>query len=360
MIATLLAIAAAFAGGPASVELGGAATRVSLAGTGDRQLAGQRIVAGFQGTSVPGELERMIRRGRLAGVVLFSSNVPSDAAARRLVGRLRSIPRPRPVGEPLLVMVDQEGGAVKRLPGPPSMSAASMGARGVGAARRQGARTGRYLEGFGINVDLAPVLDIGHPGGEIAATGRAFGSGADRVRRVGNAFAAGLERADVAATAKHFPGFGAARANTDDSAQTISLSKRKLRRHEERPFERFAARRNRLVMLSWAIYPALDPGTPAGLSGRIATRELRRRIGFRGVSITDAMSAAAVSGLGGPGKLARRAARAGSDLLLFTSVGDARAATGELVDSLRDGSLRRSRFKAAVRRTLRLRASLRD
>jgi beta-N-acetylhexosaminidase len=330
-----------------------------LRGIGDRQLAGQRVVAGFEGTRVPGSLKRMIRKGRLAGVVLFADNLPTEAAARTVVDELRSIRRPRPVGEPLLVMVDQEGGLVKRLPGPPTMSASAMGGRGPAASRRQGRRTGRYLRGFGINVDLAPVLDIGHPGGEIAATGRAFGSRAGRVRAAGNAFAAGLERAGTAATAKHFPGFGAAAANTDDATQTIGLGRRALRRREERPFERFAARRRGMVMLSWAIYPALDPGTPAGLSRRIATKELRRRLGFRGPSITDAMDAAAVAPIGGPRELARRAARAGSDLLLFTSVDAARAATGGLLRSLRNGSLPEGRFRASARRTLRLRGWLR-
>jgi beta-N-acetylhexosaminidase len=356
VIAALVATAIAVAGGSAAAS----SAPEPLAGIGQRQLAGQRVVAGFEGTRVPGSLKRMIRKGRLAGVVLFADNLPSEDAARTVVGRLRSIPRPRPVGEPLLVMVDQEGGAVKRLPGPPSMSAAAMGRGGAAVARRQGRRTARYLDGFGINVDLAPVLDIAHPGGEIAKTGRGFASRAGRAGTAGGAFAGGLRRGGVAATAKHFPGFGAARANTDDATQVIGLSDRRLRRREERPFERFAARSGELVMLSWAIYPALDPGTPAGLSRRIATRELRKRVGYRGVSVTDAMDAAAVRGIGAPGKRARLAARAGSDLLLFTDVGEARAGTAELVASLRDGSLRRDRFRAAARRVLRLRNSLRD
>lgn len=356
MIAALVATAIAVAGGSTAAV----PAADPLADIGERQLAGQRLVAGFEGTRVPGSLKRMIRKGRLAGVVLFADNLPSEGAARAVVSRLRSIPRPRPVGEPLLVMVDQEGGLVKRLPGPPTMSAAAMGRRGASVARRQGRRTGRYLRGFEINVDLAPVLDIGHPGGEIAKTGRGFSARAGRVAAVGGAFAGGLGRGAVAATAKHFPGFGAARANTDDATQVIDLSKRRLRRREELPFERFAARGGELVMLSWAIYPALDPGTPAGLSRRIATRELRKRVGFRGVSITDAMDAAAVRGIGGPGKRARLAARAGSDLLLFAEIGDAQAAADELVESVRDGSLRRDRFRAAARRVLRLRGSLRD
>jgi beta-N-acetylhexosaminidase len=99
----------------------------------DSQLVGQRIV----------DLERRIRRGRIAGVVLFSDNVGSRAGVRRLVRRLQSIPRPSGLDQPLLVMVDQEGGLVKRLPGPPTLSAARMGAAACASRDRSAAPRSR-------------------------------------------------------------------------------------------------------------------------------------------------------------------------------------------------------------------------
>src|SRR5688500_10489626 len=76
---------------------------------GDAQLAGQRIVTGFEGQSVPGELRKRVAAGRLAGVILFDSNFDSRSEARGLIAELQSIDRPRGLRDPLLIMVDQEG-----------------------------------------------------------------------------------------------------------------------------------------------------------------------------------------------------------------------------------------------------------
>lgn len=323
-----------------------------------KQLAGQRVVTGFNGQSPPGWLKRRIGNGRLAGVVLFADNFDSLAEARQLTHELHAIKRPRGLRQPLLVMVDQEGGLVKRLPGPPAMSAEEMGSAGADVARRQGRKTGTLLRNAGVNVDLAPVLDVGHPGGEIAKTHRAFGSSPRRASLAGNAFASGVRSRGVAATAKHFPGFGRARLNTDDAVQTIRASKAALRR-DERPFQAFANRGGELVMLSLATYPALDPERPAALSRPIATSELRSRLGFRGVSVTDSLDAQAAQAVGGAGKVARLAAKAGTDLLLYSSAESAKVVADELATDLRTHRLALAKFRASVRRVLALRAELR-
>ena len=101
------------------------------------QLAGQRLVAGFSGGQVPGKLRRLIHRGRLAGVILFDENLGRRRHARRLIRRLQRIKRPSGLRQPLLMMIDQEGGLVKRLAGPPDASALEMGRRGKRYSRRQ-------------------------------------------------------------------------------------------------------------------------------------------------------------------------------------------------------------------------------
>lgn len=326
----------------------------------DRQLAGQRIVTSFPGQSPPPALRRMIRDGRVAGVILFAFNFDSEAEARALITDLRDIPRPKKLRQPLLISIDQEGGLVKRLPGPPTMSAETMGANGPRTAGRQGRKTGAYLKDLGINLNLAPVLDLGIPGGEIERANRAFAPHPGGVIEAELAFADRMQAKGVAAAAKHFPGFGRARANTDDTRQVIETSRARLRKHDERPFRAFSREGGSVVMLSNAIYPALDPGTPAGLSRRIASRELRRVAGFDGVSITDSLNAAAISNEGSPAEVARRGARAGVDLLLFTGFGAAREASSSLARGLRGGELDRDRFRKSVGRALSLRADLRD
>jgi beta-N-acetylhexosaminidase len=322
-----------------------------------RQLVGERLVAGFPGTTVPAQLRRMIRRGDLAGVILFETNLPSRAATRRLVAELESIRRPAGLRDPLLVMVDQEGGLVKRLGGPPSASARQMGAAGAAASRSEGEATAASLRGVGVNVDLAPVLDVARPGGTIAADDRGFGSTAAAVGATAVPFAEGLQAGGVAATAKHFPGIGAAAENTDFAVQHINLSRAALRAVDERPYRRFVAAGGKLVMLSTAIYPSFSP-RPAAFARSIASGELRNRIGFDGVSITDALESVAVRDFGGPASAGLAATAAGTDLLLFTDYRAAAAAGRALRRRLRERPAVRPQLIASAGRVLRLRQGL--
>jgi beta-N-acetylhexosaminidase len=348
--------AGAFALGAALGD--GTPPRPSVAQTlGASQLAGQRIVLGFSGASPPARVRRMVRAGEVAGVVLFADNLPSRAAGRRLVRRLQAIPRPPGLRDPLLVMTDQEGGLVKRLGGAPTASARTMGARGAAFSRSQGRRAAANLRDVGVNVDLAPVLDVARPGGTIAATERGFGSTPAQVAATAVPFAAALQAGGVAATGKHFPGLGVARVNTDDAVQRIGLSKRVLRRVDEAPYRSFVAAGGDLVMLSTAIYPAFS-GRPAAFASAIATGELRRRLGFHGVSITDALDTVAVRSFGGTPKVARAAAAAGADLLLYAEPAEASVAHRTLVRALKSGTLPRSSFEDSVGRTLALRHRL--
>jgi beta-N-acetylhexosaminidase len=357
-VATLIGLAAgAFVLGAALGD--GRAPKVQVAETLPLgQLSGQRIVIGFEGGEVPPPVRRAIRRGEVAGVVLFAGNFPSRATGRRLVAALQGIPRPPALRAPLLVMTDQEGGLVKRLGGAPTASARTMGARGPAFSREQGARTAHNLRDVGVNVDLAPVLDVARPGGTIAEAERGFGSTAARVTETATPFAEALQHGGVAATAKHFPGMGAAEENTDFAVQRIALSKRQLRRVDEAPYRAFVAGGGDMVMLATAIYPALS-AVPAAFSRQIATGELRRRIGFDGVTITDALDTVAVRSFGGPAKAGVAAARAGADLLLFADLGGAETARRALAAKLRAGSLDRDEFEAAAQRVLDLQARLR-
>jgi beta-N-acetylhexosaminidase len=300
----------------------------------------------------------MNHRGELAGVVLFSDNFSGAAGARRLARRLQSIPRPAGLRDPLLVMVDQEGGLVKRLPGAPAVSAAEMGRRGASFSRRQGMLTAGSLSRAGINVDLAPVLDVGRPGGAISEEGRSFGPTASRVIETAIPFGRGLQGGGVPATAKHFPGLGAASGNTDVGVERIDLPLQTLRSVDEAPFEGFASAGGKVVMLSSAIYPALSE-RPAAFARTIATGELRGRLGFDGVSVTDDLQSEAARAFGNPAKAGRAAAGAGADLLLFRSYRAAARAGGALRTALRAGSLPRSEFKDSAQRVLDLRAGLR-
>ncbi|HYF25432.1 MAG TPA: glycoside hydrolase family 3 N-terminal domain-containing protein [Baekduia sp.] len=320
-----------------------------------RQAIGQRFVFPFSGTTPPRGLERRIRRGEAAGVVLFGRNVRSVAQVRRTVRRLQAIPRPRGLRAPLLVLVDQEGGPVRRLPGGPRRAAAQTRTREQ--ARAAGREAGRLLRSSGVNVDLAPVADVGRAGSALRRERRAYPGGAASVSALAGAFASGLRSTGVEAAYKHYPGFGAATVNTDDAPARIRTPLAELRRVDARPYR--DARGLRMVMLSTAVYPARDP-RPAAFSRRWIRGELRGRLRFRGVTVTDDLQTPAVEGFGTPAQLAFFAIDAGVDLPLFA--GDyataARAAEG-LRAAVRRGALTRGELEAGARRVLALRARLR-
>ena len=323
------------------------------------QLAGQRLVVGYPAGSPPRWLFRWVRRGRVAGVIVFTRNYRSRAQLRHDIRRLQRTRRPAGLRAPLLVMTDQEGGRVKRLPGPPRRSPAELGSIGSRSlAGSEGRATGRSLRRLGLNVDLAPVMDLGRAGGFERRTERAYSARPGIVSALGSAFVRGLQRRRVAATLKHFPGIGLGGGNADLATQRIGLSPGTIRHAEERPFAAGIDAGARLVMTSTAVYPAFSR-LPTVLSRRLTTGELRGRLGFRGVTITDSLGVRSLHAWGGPGRLAVRAARAGNDLLLFTSPAPAAGAFDWLRRAIRDGRVSRRAARESVRRVLSLRADLR-
>ena len=223
---------------------------------------------------------------------------------------------------PLLLMTDQEGGQVRRLPGAPVLSEKQIGEQrdAPPRPRRRRARgAGHLLASVGMNVNLAPVLDVYRTAGDFDDQfQRSYSIDPTKVAALGSAFVTAQQRTGVAATVKHFPGLGAATAseNTDERPVTLNVPLAQLRSIDELPFRSAIAAGAKLVMSSWAIYPALDRTRPAGLSSKVIEGELRGRLGFRGVTITDSIDAGALTPYGSLGNRAVLAANAGADLIL--------------------------------------------
>jgi beta-N-acetylhexosaminidase len=319
------------------------------------KLLGQRIMVGLAGTAPDAELLRRVRDGRVGAVILFASNIVSRGQLRALTGALQRAAR-EGGNPPLLIAVDQEGGQVKRLPnGPPSLSPPQMTATGrPSVARRQGRATGNYLQGLGINMDLAPVVDVPTSSRAfIWREGRAFSFDSSKVTTYGSAFALGLQSAHAAATAKHFPGVGAATVDTDNGLDELRPSKAQ-REAALRPYRELIPRGLDAIMLSTAGFPAYDPsGTPAALSARIIQRLLRRKLGFAGVAITDSLGSPTGHDEITAGVIA---AEAGADILLYTD--GAPGELGALETALRDGRLSRAGAVASYNRIVALKRAV--
>ena len=332
------------------------------------QLAGQRVIYSYPGLTPPASLLRWIRAGEVGGVIFFSQNIASEAQIASVVAELKraNASARNPLHKyPLLLMTDQEGGVVRRLPGQPVLSEKEIGqaAAAAATARAAGTGAGENLRGVGMNVNLAPVLDVYRfPGDFDDQFQRSYSSNPRVVSRLGANFVKAQQAAGVAATVKHFPGLGAATAtqNTDEGPVTLNVPVKDLRSIDEYPYRAAIAAGVKLVMVSWAIYPALDPKLPAGLSPRIVGGELRQRLGFTGVTITDALEAGALRPFGTFGNRARMAAAAGMDLILCSAQ---KASEGEqariaLESGYRGGTLGQSAFRAADQRVLALKAGL--
>jgi beta-N-acetylhexosaminidase len=266
------------------------------------------------------------------------------------------------VKAPLLLMTDQEGGLVRRLPGAPVLSEKQIGqsANPIGAAEEAGTTAGENLRGVGMKVNLAPVMDVyRQPGDFLDQFQRSYSQDPVVVATLGRGFVTAQQRVTgVAATAKHFPGLGSATAqqNTDTGPVTLTTPLSTLRNVDEKPYTAGA----KLIMLSWAVYPALDAARPAGLSSTVIQGELRNRLQFAGVTVSDAIEAGALQAYGTAGQRSVLAAQAGIDLVLCSArdVKQGEDTVTGLVDALNTNRLDQATFNAAAQRVTALRVNL--
>jgi len=346
-----------------------AASPAALPSLTPAQKAGQRVIYSYGGLDPPASLLSWIRHGEVGGVIFFGGNIASRA---QIAGVIRQLDQANASASnplhavPLLLMTDQEGGLVRRLPGRPVQSEKQIGgaAHPAAAARAAGTGAGRNLAGVGMNVNLAPVLDVYRVAGDFDDQfGRSYSTSPPVVSALGADFIKAQQATGVAATAKHFPGLGAASSAQDTDARpvTLNLGLHALRTVDEYPYRAAIAAGVKLVMVSWAVYPALAKNTPAGLSSAIVNGELRGRLGFRGVTITDALEAGALQAFGTTGHRATLAARAGMDLILCSGqrASQGRQARNALATALSNGTLNASVFGAALTRIIALRTGLR-
>jgi beta-N-acetylhexosaminidase len=313
-----------------------------------RQQVGQVTISSFQGTMRPEYIRRRLRARETAGVILFGGTNGGDSAHwRRLTRSLREAGHGR-----TLILVDQEGGDIRTVAhvGPQE----GQPFQGPPASVRRSARAaGRGLRAAGINVNLAPVADIARAGSFIA--GRSFAGDEHGVAARTTAAVRGLGAAGVAATAKHFPGVGGAKVNTDDGPATVHTPIRR----DLVPFRAAIEAQVPLVMLSHASYPALDPSRIASQSRAIVTGLLRRRLGFEGVIVTDSLEAAAVVARSGIATAAERSIRAGADLILMTGSASWNDVYPHLLARARRDRAFRERIRESAARVLALKSELR-
>ena len=290
-------------------------------------------------------------RQGVGGVILFGSAAPTD-----LSQQLAGLKAQAPGGIAPLIMTDEEGGQVQRMPNlvgslaSPRAMAATLDPEAV---RQLGEATGRTLIANGVDVDLAPVLDLASgPGPDMQHTDgpRSFSPDPAVAASYGLGFAEGLLAAGVIPVVKHFPGEGQATANTDDApASTPPLPA--LEAADLVPFGRAVHAHLPAVMVGNATIPGLTSG-PASLSPAAIGGLLMRQLGFGGLVLTDSLSASSIraTGLDVP-HAAVQAVTAGADMVLYDLSGPSSGSSevaSQLTAAASDGTLPLSRLDDAV------------
>jgi beta-N-acetylhexosaminidase len=321
-----------------------AATVLPTADPGLVRLVDGLLMPGFTGPSVPDWLADAVTGG-LGAVCWFAGNVTGAQQAAGLSAALHEL------GPSLLVASDEEGGDVTRLEagrGSRFPSAAALGrVDDVEATERLAGQLGRLVRSLGVDLALAPSVDVNaDPDNPVIGT-RSFSADPSVVARHGAAVVRGLQGAGVAACAKHFPGHGSVDVDSHTDLPVLDADLATLEARELPPFDAALRAGVRTVMTGHLVVPALDPDAPATCSPAALT--LLRSRGFDGVVISDALDMAAVAAPAGLGAAAVRALAAGVDLLCIGNPGNASAAgDGRPGEDLRQFTEVRTALLAAV------------
>ncbi len=325
------------------------APRLSLA-----KQVGQLIIATYQGLVPPASLLSAIRLGHVGAVILMGDNTTGGIRVTKLATAQMQTAARKGGNAGLLIMTDQEGGTVKRLPGPPNYAAIDMA--NPTTAYAQGRATGQLLRSAGVNVDLAPVADVIRVHGFIQQEGRSFGASPTVVSNAACKFAAGLAGVGVAYTLKHFPGLGDAVATTDLHAVSVTESASNLY-EDDAAYRRCGHGPLALVMISSASYPHMTGSVPAVLDPNIYSQVLPRD-GVTALPISDDFESGAIRAVSTQGP-AKTAINAGLDMVMYADYESvALSAYTTLLADAHAGALSRLRVQAASSRVLQLKNDL--
>jgi beta-N-acetylhexosaminidase len=318
---------------------------------------GHLFCVGFYGTTAPDYLLEWLREGRVGGVILFARNVESAAQLAALTDSLHAAAK-----LPLLIGIDQEGGAIARLRAPhftevPGAFAIASGRTPEANAQRAYGILGRELHAIGINWDYAPVVDLTYTRDNPTVGTRSFGADPEQVGALAAEAVRGLQRHGVAACAKHFPGLGATSVDTHLALPTLDTSWEQLVTRDLTPYRAVVGAGIDSIMTTHTIYNALDPQHPATLSPVVVKRLLRGELGYAGVVVSDCMEMKAIADHYSPADCAILGVEADLDILLISHTREVQeAAFDGLAAAVEDGRISPQRIRQSVERVMALKA----
>lgn len=320
---------------------------------------GQLFQVGFLGTEATPEITELIEKYHIGGIIYFRRNIISLEQVTELSNQLQKIAMEKERGIPLIISTDQEGGIVTRLTGgthlPGNMALGAT--RDLDLAKQAGQTVARELLATGINMNLAPALDVNNnPANPIIGV-RSFGEDPHQVGRLGAAYIQGMQGEGLIACGKHFPGHG----DTDtDSHLDLPIIRHDLQRLQEvefYPFKEAIKVGVDCIMAAHIYFPTIEPqkGVPATLSSAVLTDLLREELGFTGLIITDCMEMDALVKTFGTVEGAVMTIEAGGDMALISHTFEKQKnAIQAVLKAVRSGRISEERLDQSVRRILTL------
>ena len=279
-----------------------------------RQQAGQLLILGFDGLEIDSQLGATLTALQPGGVILFARNIESPGQTWRLLRDSQTTTR-----VPMFLCVDLEGGTVDRLkkviaPAPSVQDVFSTGSRKL--YRMHGNVLGLEARALGFNTDFAPVFDLGFPASQAVLTSRTASSDPKATIVYAREFLRGLKAAKVLGCGKHFPGLGEANLDSHHAMPVVEKSWKNLWAEDLAPY-RELHRQIPFVMVAHASYPEVTRNTqPASLSPKWMRDVLRKKIGYRGLVISDDLEMGGVLSTGAIEDVAVETLRAGADMYL--------------------------------------------
>ena len=351
----------ALATAPPTVDARAEATIAStLSSMTVAQKIGQLLIVPSTSVDLNEDVGRFITATHAGNIVVLDSSGETPSQLRDELGQLQQVAQASNAGIPLLIGVDQEGGDISRLQQGFTLfpDAMALGAAGsADLAREQGRAMGEEMRATGINLDLAPVMDVNtNPDNPVIGL-RSFGDRPPLVEQLGTAFIAGLHDAGVLATAKHFPGHGATSQDSHVTLPVVTEDQSTLEQVDLPPFQAALRAGVDAVLVAHVSYPALDPnrGVPASLSKPIVSGLLRGQLGFNGAVISDDLGMRAITDHYSLGEAAVQAILAGEDMVILTTpANETDTVVSALVSAVSSGRISEQRLNESVTRILRL------
>lgn len=320
----------------------------------DEQLAGQRLMVGFEGTELNHTLKFFIDAIKVGGIILFAGNLADPKQIRQLCLSIQEYARL--CGQPpLFIAIDQEGGQVARLKAPFTRFPGNPAMEGQTDAVQFARVTATELTRVGINMNLAPVLDVAFGGPNSIMAGRAFGQDLDRVADLGIAVIENLQKSNIMSIAKHFPGIGRTTLDSHIEMPALDTDIDTLAATDLLPFQAAIKHNVAGIMLSHILYSRIDPKWPASLSSHIARDLLRDQMGFDGLVLTDDLDMGAVKKHYDIKTVVSRILSADIDLALICHQGpDIENAFEEILSAQGNSTSIKAKGETSVKRILKL------